>query len=181
MILASGFRYPGRKAGIDDTRNKFKRIIKELLENIRNSTDTVNIDIDEAIDDKIRKQNVSSVRPSFDILPQLQENFAFSRAYIADKSGSAGNLPGRKFYVDLNIFKYPEEFEPYVKWSCNQLKISIDFAKFTTNDTTNGQDVPTIEINSEKMNNKTEITERLERKSELFSATSRPGIRPVFL
>ena len=176
MILASGFRFPGRKAGNEDTKNKLKEFIKELLENNNNFIDKDAAAIDAAIDAAMK---IELVRPPFDILPQLQENFAFSRAYIAEKSGRSGNLPGPKFYVDLNIFRCREKFEPYVEWSCSRLKLAIDFAKFTINDAVNNQDICEVIISSGEMNDKHQVAELLEHKSKLFSVKSCSGILPV--
>jgi hypothetical protein len=40
-----------------------------------------------------------TLRPYSGLIPELQANFAFSRAYLADASGSSAGLGGPKFYL----------------------------------------------------------------------------------
>lgn len=115
MVLASGFRYLGSDVGNEHTKENLEKILDDFWNK--------KITKEEAV------QKVYPLRPPFGILPQLQENFAFSRAYIAEKSGSKGNLPGPRFYVDLNLFKCVKEFEPYIKWSSSKLNLAIRFVE----------------------------------------------------
>ena len=166
MVLASGFRNPGAKAGNEETKRQLRRKLEDVLKDIEDGCTK-----EEAIERATRV--VYPFRPPADILPQLQENFAFSKAYIAEKSGSEGNLPGPKFYVDLNIFKCTNKFEPYVEWSCGRLNLAIDFAKFTMGD----GETKEIKICREEVNNKDEISKRLDRSSKRLL---NHGFRPVF-
>ena len=46
-----------------------------------------------------------AAKPFYDVVPELQANFAFTKAYLADRGGSAEGLPGPNFYLDLSIFE----------------------------------------------------------------------------
>jgi hypothetical protein len=39
-------------------------------------------------------------------VPQLQANFAFTRAYEAEQSGSEGGFPGPNLFLDVAVFKH---------------------------------------------------------------------------
>jgi hypothetical protein len=45
------------------------------------------------------------VRRNFDIVPQLQANFAFARAYQAEKSGRRGGFEGPNLFLDTAVFR----------------------------------------------------------------------------
>lgn len=45
-------------------------------------------------------------------VPELQANFALTRAYLADQAGTAGGFEGAKFFVDRVIFD--DELPPWV-------------------------------------------------------------------
>lgn len=72
-------------------------------------------------------------RPYSDIMPQLQANFAFTKAYLAERSGAQGGLPGPKFYVDLALLdvarppSWIQMCEP-VEWAQPDLGLSARFA-----------------------------------------------------
>ena len=59
-------------------------------------------------------------RPVVGFVPELQANFAFTKAYLADQGGTKAGLPGPACYVDLNLFDatVPEwvQFERRVAW-----------------------------------------------------------------
>jgi hypothetical protein len=54
-----------------------------------------------------RRSERPQLRQSFDVVPRLQANFAFTKAYLADSTGSAGGLAGAHFFVDLSLFEAP--------------------------------------------------------------------------
>ena len=182
MVLASGFRFPGSNVGIEHTKEKFKQILEMKLREFYNKLNDKSINCENAISDTIEdiikdtiedpNQRVYPFRPPSGILPHLEENFAFSKAYIAERSGSEGNLPGANFYVDLNIFKSNKKFEPYVEWSCNRLKLAIEFAKFTMK-----KENP-IKIKLDDMNNKHEIGKRLKCSLKRFRSKQHDGFHP---
>jgi len=74
----------------------------------------------------------ATIRQDFDIVPQLQANFAFTKAYVAESSGSAGGLQGPNFFVDLSIFAQPMpdwiELGPAIDWSYERLGLRTSFA-----------------------------------------------------
>ena len=146
MVLASGFRNLGSDSGIKNTKEELIKILEKY----------------KACDIKLNKatKQVGPFRPPFAILPQLQENFAFSKAYTAERSGKKGKLPGPNFYVDLNIFRCTKKFEPficpYVEWSCKRLKLEITFAKFPEIENSEFE-----KIQEADMNGKSRIERRL--------------------
>jgi hypothetical protein len=116
LVLASGFRVLGRRAGIDATH----------LRSIISRAKAGELGIEEAVREAAR------ITPKFDIVPQLQANFAFTKAYVAEASGSAGGLPGPNFYVDLSLFDGTPsgwiELGPPIHWS-GRLSLACDYAQ----------------------------------------------------
>lgn len=118
MVLATGFRMRGRRAGIDATASQFK----SLMGRYQNG----DIGADQAI------REAASIRQSLDVIPQLQANFAFTKAYVAESGGKKAGLPGANFYVDLILFDTPTP--PWVvtgktvKWSNKKLRMKAAFA-----------------------------------------------------
>jgi hypothetical protein len=80
----------GRRAGLDASKSHFESIITRLQDG--------SIDAQQAV------HEAAAMRPRFDIIPQLQANFAFTKAYVAESSGTDGGLPGPNFYLDLILF-----------------------------------------------------------------------------
>lgn len=93
MVVACGFRLRGRRDGADARRHHFNKIIQEFS--------LGRITIEEAIG------KAGGYRDAFDIIPALQANFAFTKAYLAEQSGRAGGLGGPKCYIDLALFDDP--------------------------------------------------------------------------
>jgi hypothetical protein len=118
MVLATGFRMRGRRAGIDATAQQFKSVMRRYQAG--------EIVAEQAI------REVGSVKRSFDIIPQLQANFAFSKAYVAERSGTKGGLGGPNFFVDLTLFDTPTpawvEKGDTVDWSDERLRMNVSFA-----------------------------------------------------
>ncbi|MBM3606458.1 MAG: hypothetical protein FJX25_17565 [Alphaproteobacteria bacterium] len=119
MVLASGFRMRGRKAGLEASNDHLKSILKRVSDK--------SISIERAI------HEASRMRPRFDIIPKLQANFAFTKAYVAESSGSKGGLPGANFYLDLSLLKLPAtdwiDLGPTIPWSHEALALSASFAR----------------------------------------------------
>ncbi|KQY70338.1 hypothetical protein ASD52_30475 [Ensifer sp. Root142] len=118
MVLACGFRMRGRRAGMDASAGQLRSILARLQGGRINSEQAV--------------REAASVRPTFDIIPQLQANFAFTKAYVAESSGKAGGIAGANFYVDLAIFDRPRlgwiTLGETINWSHSRLALSADFA-----------------------------------------------------
>jgi hypothetical protein len=123
-IVATGFRVRSLK------RITVESTIKEvLIEQIKNKT----IDTTQAINMALK------ARPYFGIIPEIQANFAFTKAYLVDSEGSKGGFGGPNCFIDLSIFNSPLPkfitFTNYINWNNNglwgkfgQLK-SFDFDK----------------------------------------------------
>ncbi|WP_234903346.1 hypothetical protein [Agrobacterium vitis] len=118
MVLACGFRMRGRRGGMDASAGQLRSILARLQEG--------QIDSEQAV------REAASLRPVFDIIPQLQANFAFTKAYVAESSGSASGISGANFYVDLAIFDQSKldwiTVGNTVNWSHARLGLSADFA-----------------------------------------------------
>jgi hypothetical protein len=117
-VLATGFRMRGRRAGMEATSSQFSSVIRRFANG--------DIDANEAI------REAAHIRQSFDIVPELQANFAFSKAYVAGCGGSAAGLGGANFFVDLAIFqtKKPDWVVSgaTVDWSNEKLCMKASFA-----------------------------------------------------
>jgi hypothetical protein len=118
LVLSCGFRMRGRAAGLEASRHHFQSIITRLQGG--------EIDAQQAI------YEAAMLRPEFDIVPQLQANFAFTKAYVAESSGSKGGLPGPNFYVDLILFGNTRprwlELDQNIDWTFPRLKLEATFA-----------------------------------------------------
>jgi hypothetical protein len=119
MVLACGFRMLGRRAGLDASRGHFESIV-ERLQNGK-------IGAQQAV------REAASMRPRFDIVPQLQANFAFTKAYLAEQSGKKGGLPGPALYVDMAIFGNERppwvDLGPDIDWSHPKMNLKTVFAE----------------------------------------------------
>jgi hypothetical protein len=117
MVIAAGFRIRGRKAGMEATAGHFQSVMSRYTSG--------KITANQAI------QEARRVKQSFDIIPQLQANFAFTKAYVAEQSGTAGGLSGSRCFVDLSLFAQPIpccfEFEAPVDWMHEKLGLKTQF------------------------------------------------------
>lgn len=59
-------------------------------------------------------------RPICGYVPDLQANFAFTKAYLADQGGKKAGFPGPNCYIDMSMFSIPEprwiKFDNLVSW-----------------------------------------------------------------
>ena len=87
MVVAVGVRLRGRASQSSELRGRY---VKSLISAVHDET----LSVEEAI------TRASKFRRNFDLVPQLQANFAFTKAYIAEQSGSKGGLAGPRFFLD---------------------------------------------------------------------------------
>lgn len=117
MVIAAGFRIRARRKGLDTTAGHLASILARF--------EAGKISARQAISEAVR------VRPSFDVIPELQANFAFTKAYVADQSGSRGGLKGAKCFVDLALLKGSPpnwiEKDDLVHWKHDRLGLSATF------------------------------------------------------
>jgi hypothetical protein len=117
VVVATGFRMRGRRAGIDAAADHFSSLMRRYQEGI--------INVEQAIREAAR------ITRYFDVIPQLQANFAFTKAYVAESSGKKGGLGGPTFFVDAEIFKSPIPAwvvrSETVKWQNERLKLKASF------------------------------------------------------
>ena len=119
MIIACGFRVRGRRSTIEREHDK----LNSILQRFRNNRLTAEQAIREA----------STARPSFDIVPQLQANFAFTKAYVADSTGEGSGLSGPSFYLDLSLLRRPlaawPRIDAQIQWKHDILGLDTCFGK----------------------------------------------------
>ena len=119
MVVACGFRMRGRRPRVERDHVKLQSILGRF--------NSGKLTHDQAIHEAF------AARPSFDIVPQLQGNFAFTKAYVAESSGSAGCLGGPNFYLDLSLLHQPLSYWPLfhdtVFWQHDTLGLDTHFGK----------------------------------------------------
>jgi hypothetical protein len=89
MVIAVGPRMRISGVASGDMGHK-KSIFQRVQEGI--------ITADQAIHEAFRSGPIAG------FVPQLQANFAFTKAYLADDAGSRAGLGGARCYIDLSIF-----------------------------------------------------------------------------
>lgn len=118
MVVASGFRIRGNRRAVDATADHFASIARRVASG--------KIDVRQAMYEARR------IRPTFDVIPQLQANFAFAKAYTAEQTGTKGGLAGAKCFLDLSFFlnARPDwiSFEEQIQWRHPKLNLSGTFA-----------------------------------------------------
>lgn len=122
-VIAVGFRVLGRKVEVDPTTG----LLQSILRRFRDGAISAHQAILEA----------SKAQRKFDIVPQLQSNFAFTKAYAAEASGKAGGIVGSNLYIDSAIFETDVppwfEFNEKVEWQHPNLNLDAQFLKVNEN------------------------------------------------
>lgn len=117
-VIAVGLRAKGSKRGIVAQDDAIAAIIDDLVAG--------RIGRDEAI------AEARKIRRVFDIVPQLQANFAFTRAFEAEHAGTKAGLSGPNLYLDLAVFRsgVPPWIlsGPTVPWRPKKTSLSTSFA-----------------------------------------------------
>ena len=117
MVVACGFRMRGSRAGQEEASGHFASILERLHDR--------RIDFQEAL------REAANIRRFSDIVPQLQANFAFTKAYLAEQAGAKGGFAGSQCFVDLAIFKATPEWVVLSKpfdWHHHKLNLQAHFA-----------------------------------------------------
>ncbi|HET9640549.1 MAG TPA: hypothetical protein VFP12_15225 [Allosphingosinicella sp.] len=120
MVIAAGFRLRGRASQRSALRGAFvKQLLKKLEEGKITPKDAVT--------------TASKFGSPFDIVPHLQANFAFTKCYIAEQSGTQGGLPGPACYVDDALFDSGLTSDsdlgigPKIEWKSEKYKLAANF------------------------------------------------------
>lgn len=117
MVVAPGLRAKGSRRAIDYTSGH----LESILDRMRNGL----LSAEQAV------REAAAIEKYFDVLPQLQANFAFTKAFIAEQSGTKFNLPGPAFYVDELIFDRAKPdwiaADDAVDWAMPKYNISARF------------------------------------------------------
>jgi len=100
-ILAVGFRH---RRQTDNKDKLLAGIGQRLIDSVKNGKQSVEQAITAAL----------FARSNYDLVPQLQANFAFAKAYLADREGTKGGFAGPNFFVDANMIPetLPKWFKP---------------------------------------------------------------------
>lgn len=116
-VVAVGLRARGSNRGIVAQDGAHSDIIDRLAAG--------------AINADRAKLEARNVRRSFDIVPQLQANFAFARAYEAEQAGSRAGLEGPNLFLDIALFRHgiPEWIRsgPSIAWVARRPSLSTSF------------------------------------------------------
>ncbi len=119
MVVACGFRIRGRKAVVETNHGKVNSILRRYQDG--------SLTVDQAI------REASTARPSFDTVPQLQANFAFTKAYVAETSGTAGGFAGPNYFLDTSLLKQPNADWPVggnlFDWEHQTLGLKSEFKR----------------------------------------------------
>lgn len=118
MVVASGFRARGSRRGIDATASHFGSIMRRVQSG--------------KIDTRQAMHEARRIRPAFDVVPQLQANFAFTKAYTAEQTGARGGLSGPQCFIELSFFAEAKPswltFGDRVNWRHPTLNLTANFA-----------------------------------------------------
>ena len=90
-VLAVGMRARGSNRGIVAQNDAVAKIITDVAEG--------------RLSQREATKAAWRVRRVHDIVPQLQANFAFSRAYTAEQGASEGKLEGSRFYLETRVLR----------------------------------------------------------------------------
>lgn len=117
MVVAPGLRAKGSRRAIDYTSGHLDSILRRMADGTISANQAV--------------REAAAIEKYFDVLPQLQANFAFSKAYIAEQSGKKFGLEGPAFYVDNMIFDgakpdWIDADEP-IDWEMPKYKLATSF------------------------------------------------------
>jgi len=100
-ILAVGFRH---RRQTDSKEQLLEGLGQRLIKAVKNGEQSIEQAIIAAL----------FTRTNYDLVPQLQANFAFAKAYLADTAGTKGGFAGANFFVDSNMIPdtHPKWFKP---------------------------------------------------------------------
>ncbi|WP_250253070.1 hypothetical protein [Chryseobacterium sp. Marseille-Q3244] len=105
-VIATGFRIRYSESLVTQSGIK-EAIYRRLDDGTLNTTEAINM--------------AMKARPYFGISPELQANFAFTKAYLIDSGGSKEGFGGPNCFIDLSIFSNPIpkfiSFSEYINWS----------------------------------------------------------------
>jgi hypothetical protein len=100
MVIAAGFRL---RREIDFTTFLSEGKAKSIKARLANGAITP----EQAVNEALMSRNTQ------DAAPELQANFAMTRAYLAEASGTKGGFAGPNCFVDLDLFTSP--LPPWLK------------------------------------------------------------------
>lgn len=116
-VVAVGLRARGSARGIQAQEEELTGIIEAFAAERINKVEAL--------------AAVRKVRRVFDVVPALQANFAFARAYEAERAGSRAGLTGPGFYLDTAVFRagVPDWIlaEPPIDWRPKRASLLTTF------------------------------------------------------
>lgn len=122
MVLSTGLRARGSRRSIDGSARQVDNILRRLSQGA--------IDAEQAV------REAASIQRYSDLIPALQANFAFTKAYVAEAAGSRAGLGGSRFFVDTALFldrRLPEwiDADEAIAFSKPDLSIQCCFVPVT--------------------------------------------------
>lgn len=122
MVIAAGFRVRIKEDENNPEHGKIASIKGRLKEGLISTQQAIN--------------EAFKTRPYFGLLPELQANFAFTKAYLVDNLGTKGGFGGPNCFIDLSFFENQEldwlKFEKVVEWE--QMGMKSTFGQIKTFD-----------------------------------------------
>jgi hypothetical protein len=117
MVIATGFRAKGRRSAHSISAPILAGLLSQIAEG--------NMSVEEAL------RAATRYLPESNIAPQLQANFAFTKSYVAESSGSAAGLRGSQCFLDMALLDSPPTWLSLgesIAWSHPRLKLSATFS-----------------------------------------------------
>jgi hypothetical protein len=129
MVLSAGLRGRGSRRAIDGSARQVDIILRRLA--------------DGELDPQQAVREAASIQRYSDLVPQLQANFAFTKAYVAESSGSAAGLGGSHCFVDTALFIEGQppawiDAGPVIEFAEPRLSIACGFVPITAMRAPNG-------------------------------------------
>ena len=122
-VIAAGFR-------VRRQSQRSNHLINGIGQHLLSQAESGEISIKQAI------YHALNIRPTFDITSELQSNFAFSKAYLAESSGSEAGFVGANMFVDhcLISSEIPEwlYLDDKIEWEIDGMR--SDFSPIKTID-----------------------------------------------
>lgn len=107
MVIATGFRVRIKDQNLQAQQGYISNISNRIKQKLLSPLQAIN--------------EAFKSRPTFGMIPELQANFAFTKAYLVDTSGSRGGFAGPNCFIDLSMLDVSSgdwiSFEKIVDWT----------------------------------------------------------------
>jgi hypothetical protein len=156
MIIAAGFRVRVKENDVNSDQHYVRNIKKKIKLGAYHLQKS--------------KNRPYKTKTYFGVLPQLQANFAFTKAYLVDATGSKGGFGGPNCFIDLSFFNQDLNnwisFEKIIDWQDKGMKSQFGLFKSSDREAANKSShrcvLDAFEI-AEKISNQDGITNVLKK------------------